>query len=274
VVYRPDIGDALIRAARQINEPHTLQDTLDMIVETAVRSLPGMDHVGITLANRDGTMETKAGTDQLVWELDQLQYDLGEGPCLHAILDEPVTKVEYAFREQRWPQFIPRAVEMGLQSQLGMRLFTETETIGGLNMYSTSFATIDPDVMHKAELFAAQASIALGRTRREEDLNTALQTRKVIGQSIGILMERHGIDEDRAFAYLARVSSHTNIKLREVAAEVVALRNDQSRDQSVTAVSRAPGSNGNSTKAPRGPQQGAPGDVPVHDPIAGRVRMP
>lgn len=233
VVFRPDIGEALIMAAREINEPKTLQETLNTIVETAARSLPGIEHVGITIAGRDGTMETRAGTDQLVWDLDKVQYELGEGPCIHAILDEPVTTVEYASREQRWPRFIARAVEMGLQSQLGMRLFTEAETIGALNMYSTSAETIDPDVAHMAELFAAQASIALGRTRREEQLTTAMQTRKVIGQAIGILMERHSVDEDRAFAYLTRVSSHTNIKLRDVAAEIVALRNDQSHDHEV-----------------------------------------
>jgi GAF domain-containing protein len=183
MVYRPDIGTALMRAARAMNEPHTLEETLNTIVETAARSLPGIDHVGITLASRDGSMATRAGTDPLVWRLDQLQYDLGEGPCLHAIIAEPVISVEYAFREQRWPRFIPAAVKLGLRAQLGMRLFTEEETIGGLNMYSTSADTIDPDVVHMAELFAAQASIALGRTRREEQLNTALRTRKIIGQA-------------------------------------------------------------------------------------------
>lgn len=79
-----------------------------------------------------------------------------------------------------------------------------------------------------AELFAAHASIALGRSRREEQLNAALFTCKVIGQATGILMERHELDEDGAFAYLTRVSSHTNVKLREVAREIVALRNDLS----------------------------------------------
>jgi GAF domain-containing protein len=241
--YRPDIGDALIKAAREINEPRTLQDTLNTIVEVAARSLPGIDHVGITIASRDGSMETKAGTDQLVWTFDELQYQLGEGPCIHTILAEPVTKVEYACREQRWPRFIPAAVERGLQAQLGMRLYTETETIGGLNMYSTSAQTIDPDVVHMAELFAAQASMALGRARREEQLTAALQTRTVIGQAIGILMERHGVNEDSAFAFLTRVSSHTNVKLRDIAKEVVALRNDQSLAQDVplTSVGRANG---------------------------------
>ena len=80
-----------------------------------------------------------------------------------------------------------------------------------------------------AELFAAHVSLALGHARREEQLTTALTTRKVIGQAIGILMERHDLDEDGAFAYLVRLSSHSNIKVRSVAQEIVAMRNDRSR---------------------------------------------
>src|SRR5690606_1122688 len=100
---------------------------------------------------------------------------------------------------------------------MGLRLFTEQATLGGLNLYSTQTDTIDPDVQHVAELFATHAALALGRARHVEDLNTALQTRKVIGQAIGIVMERYQLDEDRAFQFLVRVSSHSNVKLRDVA---------------------------------------------------------
>jgi len=96
-----------------------------------------------------------------------------------------------------------------------------------------------------AELFAAHASLALGHARREEQLSAALLTRKVIGQAIGILMERHAVDEDGAFAYLTRVSSHTNVKLRAVAQEIV----DQSNDQPRTL------GHWNGSPAPRGPDQ-------------------
>ena len=116
-------------------------------------------------------------------------------------------------------------------------------------MYSTSSDTIDPAAMHMAELFAAHASLTLGHARREEQLSTALVTRKVIGQAIGILMERHALDEDGAFAYLTRVSSHTNVKLRSVAQEIVAQRNDLSKllgQQHVSLLSRGPHQNGES----------------------------
>jgi GAF domain-containing protein len=229
MVQRPDIAEALAHVARHINQTRSLESTLDTIVDTAVRSLEGMDHVGITIAYRDGRMATRAASDRLVTVLDQLQYDLGEGPCVHAIHHEPVTRIEHAVHEVRWPRFIPAAVGHGLRSQLGLRLYAERETLGSLNMYSTTVDVIDPDVQHMAELFAAHASIALGRARRDEDLTAALLTRKVIGQAIGILMERYDLDEDRAFAYLTRVSSRSNVKLRDVAKEIVDQRNDATR---------------------------------------------
>ena len=257
----PDILAALRKVAQEMDQPQALQTTLDTIVETAALSLPGIDHVGITIAGRDGQMETKAGTDPLVWELDELQYRLGEGPCVHAIGVEPVITVEWARSDERWPRFMALAVGKGLRSQIGMRLYTERETLGGLNMYSTSSDTIDPDVTHMAELFAAHASLALGHARREEQLSTALSTRKVIGQAIGILMERYDLDEDGAFAYLTRVSSRTNVKLRLVAQQIVELRSEFSdrlddlcarEDRGMASVSRSFGPRGQGK--PRSPR--------------------
>jgi GAF domain-containing protein len=235
---RPDISAALLEAAREISRPRDLQTTLNTIVTTAALSLPGIDHVGITIARSDGSMETKASSDTFVTELDELQYELGEGPCVHAITEEAVTTVDWAARDRRWPRFMPLAVAKGLRSQMGMRLYSERDTLGGLNMYSTSSDTIDPAAVYMAELFAAHASLMLGHARREEQLSTAMATRKVIGQSIGILMERHALDEDGAFAYLTRVSSHTNVKLRMVAAEIVAQSNDLSKTLGQLSVSQ------------------------------------
>jgi hypothetical protein len=253
---RPDISAALSTVAHEMNEPRELQTVLGTIVTTAAQSLPGIDHVGITIAGRDGQMETMAGTDPFVWDLDRLQYELHEGPCVHAIAVDPVTTVEWTSHEQRWPRFMPLAVARGLRSQMGLRLFTERETLGGLNLYSTSSDTIDLDALHMAELFAAHASLALGHARREEQLTTALLTRKVIGQAIGILMERYALTEDGAFGYLTRVSSHTNVKLRAVAQMVVDQRNDVS-----TTLGHS-----NGTPGPRGPDRAPAGGLPRRQP--------
>ncbi len=226
MAYRSDTAAALAAAARDINQYRDLHSTLDAIVNTAQESLPGIEHIGISIAHRDGKIETKAATDQFVWELDQQQYELGEGPCIHAIKAERVVIVEHARREQRWPQFIPWAVERGLRSQLGLRLYVNDETLGGLNLYSTSSDTINQATRQVAELFASHAALALGHAIAEDNLNEALGTRKVIGVAIGLIMHRYGLDEDRAFQYLARTSQNSNIKLRDIAAEVVTQANE------------------------------------------------
>lgn len=215
------IADALAEAAREINSTQNLDSTLDAIVETAARSLDGIEHVGISTIFRDGKVETQAGTDQLVWEMDQLQYELGEGPCLQAIREEGVVWVNDLRHDQRWPRYVPVAARRGIKAQLGLRLYADDQILGGLNLYSTSTSTIDPEVEHSAELYAVHAALALGWARKADHLNAALQSRKVIGQGIGIVMERFSLDEDRALQYLIRVSQHSNIKLRDVAQELV-----------------------------------------------------
>ena len=218
---RPDIAEALAEAAREIDSQHDLPSTLDAIVHTAARSLPDIDHVGITIAHRIGDIETWAGTGPLVWELDALQHELAEGPSVHALTVDAVTTVNHLAHETRWPRYVPRAVERGLKAQMGLRLYVEDKTLGGLNLYSTRAEVIDPEVANMAVLFATHAALVLGRVRQEENLNTALQTRKLIGQAVGIVMERFMLGEAAAFAYLTRVSQHSNTRLRDVAEELV-----------------------------------------------------
>lgn len=216
-----DIARALAEASRTMNVPRSLEDVLDAIVQTAVRSVPGFDHVGISVVHKDGRIQTMSGTDQLVWELDELQYELGEGPCVDAIAIAPVVLVERARDDPRWPRYMPEAVRRGLRAQLGLRLYVDDQTLGGLNLYSTRSETIDRDAVHLAELFATHAAIALGRSRSEDHLNEAIASRKVIGQAIGIISERYEITGDRAFQFLVRASQSANLKLRLIAQDVV-----------------------------------------------------
>jgi GAF domain-containing protein len=219
---QPEIAAALAMAARSINQEVSLEDTLTAVAHTAQRSLPGFDYVGISTIDRKGNVETRAATGDLVWDLDKLQYELGEGPCVETLRDAAVVVAPRIRHDQRWPRFVPKAVELGLRSQLAVKLYLDTEgTLGGLNLYSTTNEDIDPDAEPLADLFAAHAAIALGHVRERENLNDALHSRKVIGQAIGMVMERYQLTEDRAFAFLVRASSHSNIKLRDIAQEIV-----------------------------------------------------
>jgi GAF domain-containing protein len=223
------LAHAMADAARAMNAPRSLEETLDGIVRAAALAVPGMDHVGISVAHRKGKIETKAATSQLVWELDQMQYEIDEGPCVYTIEEHPVVVVENLRHEQRWPRYVPRAAQAGIRAQLGVRLFTEEQTLGGLNLYSTTGDTVPPEAVEAVSLFAAHAALALGKARLEADLHSALDTRKLIGQAIGIVMERYGVDEERAFAFLTRASSTSNIKLRDIARELVGTVEEKNR---------------------------------------------
>jgi GAF domain-containing protein len=218
-----DIAAALGEAAKAINSPRSLDETLDAIVRAAQQTVPGFEYVGISVAHSHGEIETRAGTGQLVWELDELQYKFQEGPCYEAIREGEgsVLLLEDARTDERWPSYLPMALERGLRSQMGLRLYTEEGTLGGLNFYSTRSSGIDPDAVQLGELFAAHAAIALGRARYEHQLNESVSSRQVIGTAVGIVMERYQVPEDRAFQFLVRASTTSNIKLRAIAQEVV-----------------------------------------------------
>ncbi|HEX6150346.1 GAF and ANTAR domain-containing protein [Nocardioides sp.] len=211
----------MTEAAQAMQLPRDAAHVIDEIVSQAPRFLPEFEHVSLTLVGPDRAVETLASTTDLAGELDVLQNKTGEGPCLDARVGEETVVIQHAPHEQRWPAYIPRAVELGLRSQIGVRLNGQGDRLVGLNLYSTSHEAFDPGSVGVAEHFAVHAGLALGHVRREEQLHTAIGTRTIIGTAIGILMERHGLSQTQAFAYLVRQSSTQNHKLRLIATDLV-----------------------------------------------------
>jgi GAF domain-containing protein len=216
-----DCAQSIAEAARTLHQPRSLDDTLQTIVEVACNSVPGFDQVGIATLERKGKVETRAFTGVLVPRLDDLQYDLHQGPCSAALQGDDAVSVSSLRHELRWPEYVPQARAVGVRSQMAVKMYLDHGTSGGINFYSTSSDDVSADAQALARLFATHAAIALGHAHERETLHKGLLTRKVIGQAIGILMERYQMDEDRAFAFLVRASSHKNIKLRAVAQELV-----------------------------------------------------
>jgi GAF domain-containing protein len=225
VLSSSEFDQSIAEAARTLNKPRSLDDTLQTIVEVARNSVPGFDHVGIATVEKKGTIETKAFVGALVLTLDKLQYSLAEGPCSAALQGSEAMSVSNLQHEQRWPHYVPQALGVGVRSQMAIKLYLDEDTLGGINFYSTTSDDVSPDAQALARLFATHAAIALGHAQERESLTEGLQTRGVIGQAIGILMERYEMNDDRAFAFLVRASSHKNIKLRAVAHELVSEAN-------------------------------------------------
>ena len=215
------LAEVMASVADSLHHQAETEDVLRAIVFSARDTIPGAQDVGVSIGHRNGRVETVAATSARVYQVDELQFRLGEGPCVDAVAGRWPAATDELGTDRRWPRYGPRGSRLGIESQLGVRLFDEPQGIAVLNLYSGVVAAFSPDTVHIASLFATHAAHALGRTMLESQLTDALDTRKVIGQAIGIVMERHRLSEPQAFTYLVRASQRTNTKLRLVADQVV-----------------------------------------------------
>lgn len=199
-------------------------ETIDQIVAFAVESI-GTAFGGITLISAHGHEFTTVGsTHDAVTQADQLQYHLREGPCVDATIDSKIVMSAYLATDERWPSWGPQAHALGFNSVLSAELHSRGRRIGALNLYGADKAAFSREDIVLAQLFARQGALALGYARSEEELREALETRTVIGQAQGLLMERFDIGADRAFATLKRYSQHNNIKLKILCRQLVETR--------------------------------------------------
>lgn len=208
--------------AASLSQPSDVEETLIRITRTALDTVPGADYVSISVRHPDGKLDTVAPTDPLITQIDELQYELREGPSYDVVTDDDWIVSDDVRTESRWPVYGPRVGALGIRAQVAMRLHLDTKSRIGLNLYSRDRGGFD-DPQHIAELFASHAKIALGYAQEITSLTEALASRTVIGKAIGIVMERYSIPDDRAFDFLTRVSQSTNVKLREVSERLVTL---------------------------------------------------
>ena len=212
--------------ARILFAPGTVAEVLARIVTLSVTTIDGCDESG--LCERSLGNAVSVPTSPLIAELDHLQASLGEGPCVDTLGGANGVYVADLTETTVWPQFSPPAAEAGLRSVLAFRLFTETETLGALQLYARLPAAFNANDRAQGLIFAAHASLALAAAQtnatgqaRIDHLQVALASREIIGQAQGILMERERITADQAFALLRKSSQHLNVKLRDIAQQLV-----------------------------------------------------
>jgi transcriptional regulator with GAF, ATPase, and Fis domain len=212
-----DLARRLSDLARTLQHEDNVDGTLQAIVHAAVGTVPGAKYAAVTVVEARRKIYTRAGTADLVFRVDQAQYDSGEGPCLSAVYEQQTVRLPDMTTEDRWPRFTRRTAELGVLSMLSFQLYVQLDNLGALNLYSADKHAFDDESEHIGLLFAAHAAVAMSGARQEEHLNKAIAARDLIGQAKGILMERHKISSDQAFSVLARASQQTNTKLIDVA---------------------------------------------------------
>jgi GAF domain-containing protein len=220
----------LVRLQHLLLESDGLDEFLQDLVTVAATALPVPVHCSITLSGENRSQPyTAAASDERVDLFDQRQYEVGEGPCLETLRSGTPHRISDVDEEERFGSFPELARENGMRSMLALPLVPPRQQVAGvLNMYSTERGSFTPEVREQAAVFAGHASGALGvalkfagQLRFSLDLQTAIASRTVIDQALGIVMVQESCSAEKAFEILTRASQHRNVKLRDLAAEIV-----------------------------------------------------
>lgn len=221
------VGAALSELAGLLLSTESFEDLVQGVAELSVRIVEPAATCGIILA-QDDRVFTVASADALACQLDEQQYEHGMGPCLQALAGGEVVEAVDLAVEDRWEAYPTIAMAHGILAILSTPLIVDGKPVGVLNLYARTpraFSAVDRQL---AELLAGQAAIAVTAALRHYDevtlsdnLRIALSSRSVIDQAMGIVMAQRRCDPEEAFGTLRTISQRRNIKLRNIAAELV-----------------------------------------------------
>jgi hypothetical protein len=224
-----DPAEALERLGRLSPRELSMDSLLQAVAELTKAVMPGDPEASVSFLVRDRP-STLVSTGQLADELDERQYERDHGPCLHAARTGHMILITDTRTETRWRDYLPRAVECGCLSSLSVPLpiDQEDQVTATLNIYARQADAFDEDSRAVASRIAPYAAVAVGnlhlyqRARDKADnLQMALDSRAVIEQGKGVLIERYKLTPDQAFQLLARASMNSNRKLRDVADHLI-----------------------------------------------------
>ncbi len=209
-----------------------LPELLAEVSAFAVHAIPGADGAGVTLLRLDrvdNIVEALAASAAFVAEIDEIQYvTLKEGPCITAALERRTVRSGSLGGEKMWPRFGPRVGRLGVHSALSLPMLLSGQVIGAINVYAHGKDVFDEHAAELGELFARPAAVAVHNAQilahalaLTTQLQTALSTRPVIDQAIGVMRGRSGRSAEEAFTQLRAISQAEHRKLAEVAQRIV-----------------------------------------------------
>ncbi len=225
-VAAPTSADAFAQLAIELHDAPSVEETVDAVIQFALQAL-NCTYAGIALRVRGSQPEIAAVTDPVVSDVYGLQIDSDNGPLITALRERDTILIRDTSTDQRWPEWAAKVAGLGVRSVLDVPLTTgeaSRSMVGVLGLYSPEPDAFGEDDEAIAHILARHASVAVASARHEETMAQAVDARKLVGQAMGILMERFALDGDRAFAILKRYSQDTNTKLRDVAQQLIDTR--------------------------------------------------
>lgn len=223
-----DLTASLAGLSGLLTGHRALADVLVNIAEFAVQAIPGADGAGLTMLD-DDRPQTVVSTAEFVHTVDDLQYGLGEGPCILAVSSRSTQTSGSLGGEPRWPRFGPRVGRLGVHSVLSLPLLLPDQVVGAMNVYARAKNAFSPEAITIGELFAGPAAVSvhnaqvLARSMQlTEQLGQALSSRAIIDQALGMLRARTGGTAEEAFGRLRAMSQAQHVKVAQVAEALVA----------------------------------------------------
>jgi GAF domain-containing protein len=215
-----ELQDALLSS-------ESVEEFLYEMTVVAAGLISGGISCGMTL-QPNGRPLTVACSDPVAAKVDEVQYELDDGPCLHAMRNGQMVHIEDTADKGRWPEFETQAAAAGIRSCLALPLSAASQPIGAINLYARTASAFGAAETRRAENFAENASGALTLATRLashaaliDQLRSSLTSRTVIDQALGIIMAREHCTQARAFAILRSASQNSNVKLRDIATAIV-----------------------------------------------------
>ena len=222
-----ELANALVAFIGELTKDHSVEAVFRHLGDYCTDLLPA-DGVGVLLLEEQELRVATANSD-VGDRVESLEVELQEGPCVECVrIGHPVLVPDLAAAAERYPSFVPRALDAGAGAVHALPMTGHGELVGSLNIISLEPTELDETHLSTARMLADVAISYIFAVRLHEEtsklagqLQNALDARVVIEQAKGMLAERHDEPLTAAFDRLRRQARSQSTAVREIARQIV-----------------------------------------------------
>lgn len=219
--YQASIESAMLTLSRDfITDSDDVSATLGRVTTSAVDLINGVDYADVMLI-QGSRFWSVAPTDACLTSLDEVQMRHKEGPCFQAAVEDSIVRCSDLQRDERWPTFAASALEAGIREVTSFQLFTNRGGAGALNLFRRQPHTVDLEGEAIGAMLATHAAGVMAGMNRQQEFESGLASRDLIGQAKGIIMNEFAVDAVRAFEMMTKQSQNTNTPVKVVAQQII-----------------------------------------------------
>jgi GAF domain-containing protein len=222
-----ELSAVFARMSGLLLSEETVEASLGLLSSLVSETVPGSSGAGVSVID-EASRRSSGSTDARVREADNLQYELGEGPCMTAAGTRQLVRIDDLTEDRRWPCWAAAAARLGLHAAMSAPMVAADESLGAIKVYAERPGTFDVRSEQLLTMFSAQAALLVANMqtherakRLSEGMRQAIHGRDVVNVAKGILMGRNAVDEDAAFGMLLARGAQDGSTLAQAARSIV-----------------------------------------------------